>query len=134
MVYVVGQSTGGGSYDIALFVKSTDGGATWNDVSIPNNQEHENGNGNAGHFTRGQAFYDLILQVSPSDANIVYTGGIDLHKTTNGGTSWSPISHWWGGYGLPNVHADQHAIVFRPGDSNYIVFGNDGGIYVSEDA
>lgn len=133
-VYVVGQSTGGGSYDIALFVKSTDGGATWNDVSIPNNQEHENGNGNAGHFTRGQAFYDLILQVSPSDANIVYTGGIDLHKTTNGGTSWSPISHWWGGYGLPNVHADQHAIVFRPGNSNYIVFGNDGGIYVSEDA
>ena len=134
-IYVVGQSSsGGGSSDIGLFVSSSDGGSTWSTITTPNNAEGDAGDPNGGHFTRGQSFYDLILQVSPSDANTVYVGGIDLHKTTNGGANWTHITHWWGGYGLPEVHADQHAIIFRPGDSQYILNGNDGGVYVSEDA
>src|SRR5690606_30626021 len=64
----------------------------------------------------------------------LYVGGIDLHKSTNGGASWSQVSHWYGGFGFPEVHADQHAIAFRPGFPTEAVFSHDGGITYTADA
>ncbi|WP_452232977.1 PA domain-containing protein [Lacinutrix sp. MEBiC02595] len=93
----------------------------------------------ATDFTRGQAFYDLMLTIDPNNDNILYAGGIDLFKSTNavsGATAtaaWTQISHWYGGFGKQEVHADQHAAVFAPGDSNKVLFGNDGGVYYSAD-
>lgn len=107
-------------------VKSINKGVSWSDIAKPVD-------GDAGipstDFSRGQGWYDLILAVDPNNENAVFTGAIDLFKTTNGGTSWTQISHWYGGFGFPEVHADQHAIVFQPASSTNIVFGNDGGIY-----
>jgi chitodextrinase len=85
-------------------------------------------------FTRGQAFYDLMIEVDPNNDNILYVGGIDLFRSTNGASSWSQISKWSNNPGLstlnvPLVHADQHAMTFRPGNSNEAIFGNDGGIF-----
>ncbi len=77
-------------------------------------------------FTGQQAFYNLLMEVDPTNDQTVYVGGIDLFKTTNGGTSWNQISTWNGGTSL---HSDQHAIAFQPGNSNVAVFGNDGGVY-----
>ncbi|MQP24502.1 T9SS type A sorting domain-containing protein [Flavobacterium sp. LMO8] len=82
----------------------------------------------ATDFCRGQAFYDLVIAVDPTNDAIVYIGGINLHRSTDSGTSWIAISGWT--TATPsNVHSDQHAIVFRPGNSNQAVFGNDGGVY-----
>lgn len=82
----------------------------------------------ATDFCRGQAFYDLVIAVDPTNDAIVYIGGINLHRSTNSGTSWTAISGWT--TNTPsNVHSDQHAIVFRPGNANQAVFGNDGGVY-----
>ena len=117
---------GSGSSDMLGFVRSDDGGSSWTNVTMPLNEDEN-------HFTRGQSWYDLIAIVHPSDAQTVYVGGIDLHKTTDGGSIWNMVSHWYGGFDLPEVHADQHAMAFRPGDSEYVVFGNDGGIHVTED-
>tara|TARA_R110000787_G_scaffold6697_4_gene23263 strand:+ start:423 stop:5087 length:4665 start_codon:yes stop_codon:yes gene_type:complete len=88
----------------------------------------------ANDFTRGQAFYDLIIEADPTNDDVVYVGGIDLFRSTNGGSSWSQISKWSNNPGLNTlnsslVHADQHAMTFRPGNSNQAVFGNDGGVY-----
>lgn len=85
-------------------------------------------------FTRGQAFYDLMIKVNPTNDNILYVGGIDLFRSTNGGTSWSQISKWSNNNNLALltcslVHADQHAMVFKPNDANQAIFGNDGGVY-----
>lgn len=86
----------------------------------------------ANDFTRGQAFYDLVIEADPANDNIIYVGGIDLFKSTNGGSSWSQLSHWYGGFGQPNnVHADQHSIAFGNNDASKVLFGNDGGIYYS---
>lgn len=85
-------------------------------------------------FTRGQAFYDLMLEVDPNNDQVVYTGGIDLFKTTNGGTSWNQFSHWYGGFGFQEVHADQHAMAFANGSSSKMIFGNDGGVYFSNNS
>ena len=85
-------------------------------------------------FTRGQAFYDLMIEADPNNDNILYVGGIDLFRSTNGGSSWSQISKWSNNNNLSGlncslVHADQHAMIFRPGNSNQAVFGNDGGVF-----
>jgi photosystem II stability/assembly factor-like uncharacterized protein len=82
-------------------------------------------------FTRGQAFYDLAIAVDPSDDNNLYVGGIDLFKSGNSGSSWTQFSHWYGGFGKQEVHADQHAIAFSTNDPNKMIFGNDGGVYYS---
>lgn len=95
----------------------------------------------ANDFTRGQAFYDLVIEVDPSDDAIVYVGGIDLFRTdqgtnTNVASEWVQISQW-GEKDITSatdpaysyVHADQHAFTFNPGDSNKAVIGCDGGIF-----
>ncbi len=113
---------------VSEIIKTTNGGTTWTNLPEPNDAD----NGiPASDFTRGQAWYDLILAVDPNDANTVLAGGIDLFRSSDGGASWDQISHWYGGFGFPNVHADQHAMAFKPGSSSDIIFGNDGGVYVS---
>ncbi|WP_411766068.1 fibronectin type III domain-containing protein [Winogradskyella sp. A3E31] len=85
-------------------------------------------------FCRGQAFYDLVIEADPANDNILYVGGIDLFKSTNGGSSWSQLSHWYGGFGYQYVHADQHSIAFGNNSSSEMLFGNDGGVYYSANA
>jgi hypothetical protein len=85
----------------------------------------------AEDFTRGQAFYDLLLEVDPNNDETIYTGGIDLFKSVNGASTWNQFSHWYGGFGFQEVHADQHTAAFGHNDSNKIIFGNDGGVSYS---
>lgn len=88
----------------------------------------------AADFARGQAFYDLMLEVDPSNDQTVYAGGIDLFKTTNSGISWNQLSHWSGNFGYQYVHSDQHGLAFANGASNKQVYGNDGGVYFSNNS
>lgn len=122
-IYAIAQNT---SYNVAWIKKSTNGGSSWSGATIPQYL-----NDTTKDFTRGQAWYDLIMAVHPTNSSIVIAGGIDLHKTTDTGSSWSPISHWYGGFSKPYVHADQHAMVFRPGAPNECIFGHDGGVSYS---
>jgi hypothetical protein len=112
---------------VAGILRSTNKGNSWVSVSEP--VDGDTGIP-ASDFTRGQAWYDLALAVNPTDVNEVLIGGVDLFKSTNGGTAWVQVSKWWDGFNITaeTVHADQHEIVYRPGTSEAI-FGNDGGIY-----
>jgi len=99
--------------------KSTDGGQNYTRV-------------NAGYnYLDGQGWYDNIIWVNPRDPNFVVVGGIDLWRSTNGGTNLIQISGW---QNAPrSAHADHHMIVAHPGFNNTtnltVFFGNDGGIY-----
>ena len=126
VIYAVARNSAGGNNDVAWLKRSLDGGGTWNNLSIPLMAD-----GSGNHFTKAQSWYNLILKVHPTNSDIVVAGGIDLHRTMNGGATWSGISHWYGGFGLPKVHADQHSIDFRPDNPNEVIFGNDGGVYYS---
>lgn len=111
--------------------KTTNSGTTWTTLSLP--VDADNGIP-ATDFTRGQANYDQPLKVDPNDPNNVIVGGIDLFRTTNGGNSWSQISKWSENANLNTLtcsyaHADQHAIVFKPGTSSTVIFGTDGGVF-----
>ena len=81
-------------------------------------------------FTRGQAFYDLEVEVDPTDDDIVYVGGINWYKSLDGGSTWNQMSDWNGTPADPysTIHADQHGLYFRPGNNNQAVVVNDGGV------
>ncbi|AMC11196.1 hypothetical protein Lupro_07975 [Lutibacter profundi] len=127
--------TEGDGTDPHIFV-TTDAFATTTELAKPDDAD----NGiSAADFTRGQAFYDLVIEVDPTDDTIVYVGGIDLFRTTQGentsvASDWKQISRWSTNPNLNTlscsiVHADQHAFSFRPGANNEAVIGGDGGVY-----
>ncbi len=111
---------------VERIVKTTNGGTSW--TNLPEPADDDPGIPSSD-FSRGQAWYDLCIAVDPNNENVVYVGGIDLFRSGNGGTSWTQISHWYGGFGHQYVHADQHFIGFRKGSSDTLFFCNDGGIY-----
>ncbi len=109
-------------YEGRYMVKSTDGGESWTALNRPSNDWST------------LAWHAFILKVHPTNPNHVFTGGLDLWKSTNGGQYWSKISDWalmYYGGGDEYVHADQHAIEFRPGDPATAIFGSDGGVFLS---
>ncbi|NQY29807.1 MAG: T9SS type A sorting domain-containing protein [Flavobacteriaceae bacterium] len=84
-----------------------------------------------GSDTRGQSSYDIVIAADPTDANNIYTGGVNMWKSTNGGTTMTCMSYWVGASGgVDGVHADQHALEFSPYTNN-LYSGNDGGLYTS---
>lgn len=111
--------------------KTTNGFGSTSVLALPNDAD----NGiSADDFTRGQAWYDLVIEVDPTDDTKIYAGGIDLFRSTNSGVSWTQISKWsnnnnLAGLNIPLVHADQHGWAFHPTDANKAVIGNDGGVY-----
>lgn len=77
----------------------------------------------------GQGWYDLTIAASPTNADEVYTGGVNTWKSTNGGTSFTLNTHWTGSYSKPYVHADIHDIQYLPGSATTVFAACDGGIF-----
>ena len=85
-----------------------------------------------------QGSYDLVLKVKPDDPNVVFIGGTNLYRSTNGFADAS-TNRFVGGYeegttlpvvlGYQNHHPDQHEILFYPSDPNKMLSGNDGGVF-----
>ena len=112
---------------VTLMIRTTDGGANWNTVSVP-------GPAYSGpdNYASTQAWYNNILYIDPNNSSTVYVGGLDFWKSTNSGTSWTQKTNWYPEFGAPQlVHADHHAIAFAPSNSNIMYLGTDGGIYKS---
>lgn len=81
-----------------------------------------------GTDSGGQGWYDLALAASPTNANLIFTGGVNVWSSSNGGTSWS-LRGQWQGNSAPHIHADIHWLQFIPGQGNNLMCANDGGIY-----
>ena len=122
--------------DPVKILKTTDQFATAPIViQLPNDKD---GGISASDFTRGQSFYDLMIDSDPSNPDHIYVGGIDIFKSTSGGVNadnsnpWTQVSHWYAGFGEQYIHADQHGMVFANSDSTKKLFLNDGGIFYSK--
>jgi len=122
VVYVL---AGGSNQGFFGFYRSTDSGGTFSTRSTSPNLL---GWSSVGNDSGGQAWFDLRVVADPVNANIVYTGGVNVWKSTNGGSTWTCNAHWYGAGGLPYVHADIHAMYFVPGTSTLLI-GCDGGVY-----
>ena len=78
--------------------------------------------------------YGNGIAVHPANPNHVICGGVDLHVSTNGGTSWRVASHWDADRGTATyAHADHHMLVMPVSKPGRIYSANDGGLDVSED-
>jgi hypothetical protein len=132
-IYALTQGTTAGA---PVHIFSSQNGTTFTETTtLPNDADNDIP---ANDFTRGQSFYDLVIEADPTDQNKVYVGGIDLfsgvfNPATNNFT-WTQISKWSNNPGLgvlpvPLVHADQHAFVFHPTNANQAIIGNDGGVF-----
>lgn len=109
--------------------KSTDGGLTFTTQSTTPNILGWAENGSS---SGGQGWYDLCMAVDPTDATIVYTGGVNVWKSTNSGQTWDCVAHWVGSSTAASVHADQHWLEYSPVDGR-LYSCNDGGLYYTTD-
>ena len=116
-----------GDVDFKGVFVSDDAGATWTRQL----------NAIAADFTRGQAFYDLTVMAKPDDPDVVFLGGIDMHRSLTAGSGFAKMSRWELRQFDPNnpayVHADQHFVAFKPDDPNTVAVACDGGIFLSTD-
>lgn len=106
-------------------LKSTDKGLTWSTLTVPDSDWST------------LAWHAFTINVAPDNANHVFTGGLDMWKSNNGGSTWNRISDWalmYSGGGDQYLHADQHDIQFKPGDSDVFITCNDGGVFYTETA
>jgi len=90
--------------------RSDDRGATWRRINSLN----------------PRPFYYSQVRVDPRDANLVWVLGISLHKSGDGGVTFD-------GQGARVAHPDHHALWIDPRDSDHLLLGNDGGLYVTWD-
>ncbi|MBK7787481.1 MAG: fibronectin type III domain-containing protein [Saprospiraceae bacterium] len=104
--------------------RSTDSGESYLSSSLTPNLL---GWSATGSDSGGQGGYDLVLAVDPLNADIVYTGGVNTWKSTNGGVNWTINTMWYGVNGIPEVHADKHALEWQ--NNTTLWQGNDGGVY-----
>jgi photosystem II stability/assembly factor-like uncharacterized protein len=127
IVYAVVSNSSNGLLGI---YKSTNSGGSFNMVFDGNtsNLLHWDADGSG---TGGQAWYDLAIAVSPTNADLLLIGGINTWRSTDGGNNWNLVNHWYGDGGVQAVHADKHMLKYR---SNGDLFEcNDGGVYFSID-
>jgi photosystem II stability/assembly factor-like uncharacterized protein len=118
-VYAAVANSDGG---LKGFYQSTDGGNTWINK------------GNSTNWLGKQGWYDNTLVVHPFDPQVVFVGGLDLYQVDlHNGMQVVAISNWWGGNGLPYVHADHHCLTAIPNNDQTFALldANDGGIFYS---
>ncbi len=131
-VYAVFESTDAsktGDGGLKGIYKSIDSGSTWAALTRPQGIPSEEGKTYLG----SQGWYGNVISIDPNNTNNIYVGGVDMMKSTDGGTTWNQLTYWDSYFGTPVVHADHHAITFDPSTPNTVFSGNDGGIYKSTD-
>jgi len=106
-----GEASSGPDPERSGIWRSTNRGESWEFRSNENNRP----------------MYYSLVRVDPNDENVVYTGGSNLSRSTDGGRSFRPLP------GIPYVHVDHHHIWIDPADSDHLLIANDGSVDVSRD-
>jgi hypothetical protein len=112
-------------------LRSTDFGATWTILSTTD-------------YATYQGWYSHFALPKANDSSQILTGGINIWKSTNSGSTLITKSDWsaWdfgrtpigGPEGPPDYsHADHHAFAYHPTNPNIVYFANDGGIFRTTD-
>ncbi len=108
--------------------RSDDRGASWRKVSTGDMINHSG--------TYGWVFGQI--RVDPTNPEIVYTMGLGLNRSTDGGKTFSDVdgpaaTNVVGDQSGGRVHGDHHGLWIDPKDTSKLYNANDGGFYHSED-
>ncbi len=110
----------GGVIKGAVIFRTNNSGEKWTRVSGQTEKMKK-------YMERHSATYGWVfgqMRVDPNDENTIYTMGLALHVSTDGGKTFKR---------LPGMHADHHGLWIDPDNSDYLVNANDGGICISYD-
>jgi photosystem II stability/assembly factor-like uncharacterized protein len=129
--YLIGESKANDFGYIGVY-RSDDGGSTWilpnSPAGGPYTTEHVNLAIGWADWTYHQGFYNCAMMASPTNPDEILVGGLNLYKSTDGGSTFIPIAGYVGGD--LNMHVDMQ---------DFRIIGNtawvstDGGIYRSND-
>ena len=78
------------------------------------------------HGLSARPFYFSLLHVSPVDDRRLFFSSYLLLRSDDGGKTTTPIDR--------GVHVDHHALWIDPQNPDRMIQGNDGGVYVTENA
>jgi len=104
----------------ATVYRTSNGARSWQRVS---GQTEEM----ARYMERHSGTYGWVfgqIRVDPNDENTIYTMGIQLHVSNDGGKTFRT---------LRGMHGDHHGLWIDPDNSDYLFNANDGGVCVSYD-
>ncbi len=104
----------------ATVYRSDDAGGSWKQVSGLDEESKKYMMFHSG--TYGWVFGQI--RVDPKDPNIVWTLGLFLNKSVDGGKTFTPIK---------DMHMDHHGLWIDPNNPNYLLNVQDGGLSVSYD-
>ncbi len=104
----------------ATIYRSDNSGELWTQVSglTPDQKKFMERHSGTYGWVFGQ------IRVDPNDENIVYSMGLGLNQSVDGGKTFKPL------YGQ---HGDHHGLWIDPGNSNYLLNVEDGGLAISYD-
>ncbi len=105
----------------ATLYRSDNAGESWKQVSGLTEETKKYMSRHSG--TYGWVFAQM--RVDPNDENRIYTLGLWINISTDGGATFEPDRG--------KIHMDQHGMWIDPDNSNYILAAHDGGISVSYD-
>ncbi|GAA3561842.1 hypothetical protein GCM10022395_10560 [Snuella lapsa] len=125
MVYVINSRDHLGDDSFEGVYRSTDSGVSFTKQSggTPCITGYDNG----GAISRGQPNYNLFIVADPTNADVVYAGGVKSWKSIDGGATWSQVFNDVTADG-GGLHLDQLTWAYSP-HTNVLFAVNDGGIY-----
>ena len=90
-------------------------------------------------YFEGQNGYNMLLAVQPTNDSVVFVGGVNLFRSTDGFSTKTNVT-FAGGIDsdtytdVDNIsHADNHSFSFDPTNSKKVLIGSDGGLAFIED-
>ena len=117
-------------------IVSDDKGDTWEQTNVFTTKRQNyfghyifQTNNNMGiNGTGGQGWYDIAMAVSPTNANTIFIGGVNIWKSTDRGKNFSIAATWNAQQSTNYVHADIHDLVFV---GNNLYAAHDGGVDIT---
>ncbi len=122
VMYAVFLSKDANNNGVPYIYKGTFANDTWTWV------KRATGKTSALQMDNGQGYFDLVLEVSPLNENMVYAGTTTLFKSVTGGSSFYAIGGYYGNF---SIHPDIQDMKILSNGDTWVT--TDGGMNLSKD-